>query len=232
MIRVKYTIDSTGVSMAWRQFHESIMGINRMGKILGGDVGLLWVSNIRERLTTPQVDTARSDWRHDEDMGFDRKNYTPGGTNKIANAITASMPMKLANGNLYLGIGNIADLSSAAKLSEEADSGYALWAVLEWGTGIFSTFKETPALADKTVKHDVIIRHGFQVFPDRDTWEQVIIYQGKDFGWAPPFTTKNPGQMGRHYFLALDGSFYASDIQTTFKIFDYIARQVREYSYK
>jgi len=174
-------------------------------------------NNIVERLTVTNADTARSDWRADityEGWENSRPTYeayrsegdSSGRVSDLASLIKPG-PMEIRydkKGRKYyfIGIGKITDLESIPA-STSTNSGqwvryadtHALWALLEYGTGVYSTFPNA--------KRSPIVRDAhWQVFPSRRTNKRYAISTS---------STTNPGQVGRHYFLQVTGAWYEND---------------------
>jgi len=177
----------------------------------------------------------RSDWRADTELpggeNFQRKHYKEGGVSAISKAIEVDKNVEVTQYSLYFGVGNLKRLDEAAKLSEDDEglgSGYSLFQILEFGTGMFTTFPEKMQDAGtQPVTRGVITRisgpgKNYQVFPWR-TFDNRMVQTLK---------TVNPGQMARNAFLMADGSFYSSDLEFMRKVAHYIIRSVHELSYK
>lgn len=194
------------------------------------------VPNIRERWGESGEGHRfnRSNWRVDTELpggeNFQRKHYKEGGVSLISKAIDVDKNVEATQYTLYFGVGNLKRLDEAAKLSEDdkgLGSGYSLFQILEFGTGMFSTFPERMEDAGtKPVTRGVITRisgpgKNYQVFPWR-TFDNRMVQT---------LVTKNPGQMARNAFLMADGSFYSSDLQFISKVAHYIIRSVHELSY-
>jgi len=234
-MQIHFNIDTSGVMKAYEQLYEALLG-EAMGRVLHKAASMVWVPKILHRLKNN--DTSVSGWRNDDVMTImerdpefvqqlgppydwaerdeqDRRGYTPGKTDEIANAIKASQPYK-GRGYVYVGIGNIDLLNSVAEITTD-NPGIKLWKLLQWGTGIYGKEKRP------------IVRYGRQIFLDRRqrgafNWKPVLVEEGKG--------TINEGFMGREYFVQLDGDIHESDFETVQGVRRYIDKKVKQYSYK
>lgn len=243
MIRIKY-INGSGVIKALNLLQQRIgvpsgEKISAMAEFLQGEAMTLIIPNIKRRfgVSGKNYEHTRSDWRKDESLGFPRKDYAPGGVDKISDAIHMSKPVKTGY-SIYFGIGNMKELSKAAKLSESEDSGYDLFSILEWGTGVFSSYPRSQEKHGKVpVSRNVIIRTSGegkypQVYPFRGMEGQLPEDAQGRAGGIATIQTRNPGTVGRNAFLNMDGAFYGEDLMLLAKVGTYIVQACFDLSYK
>lgn len=234
-MQIHLTCDSSGVMRSFEDLYNAVLG-DAMGRVLHAAASMVWVPKIIHRLKTNQ--TSVSGWENDDvltimqrDPDFvqqlgppydwaerdeqERRGYKPGKEKEIENAIKASQPYR-GSGYVFVGIGDISLLDSAAKISTD-NPGIKLWKLLQWGTGIYGKEKRP------------IVRYGRQIFLDRRqhgafNWKPVLVEEGAG--------TYNEGFMGREFFVQLDGDIHESDFETVKGVREYITKKLKQYSYK
>lgn len=197
-----------------KELNEQVLGAALQKIALG------IADNMKDRLLSSETGNARTTWREDTSIKAfkkSRKHYIPGARAEIADALAVTpVTVKIIDGRkmLWVGIGDIKKLN-AIKLSQPGDSSkYKLWKILEYGTGLFTTYPDSPKR--------IIYRRGTQRFPVRTALyggflpntsligRPVGSYDGRG-RLASPVRTANPGQAGRHYLFAVSGELYQAD---------------------
>jgi len=224
------TFNASGPLRAIRELKRHLTEIDTVGQVLKTVADLIWVpriasrfgdtmavTNYREELnqTMSELDpgvvtrlSGRPDaaWAQRSELERRGEYARMGVTEDIISAIDSVGPSKMGN-IILVGIGNIGKLNNLTKLG---DSGYYLWQLLEYGTGVYG---QTGA---------VIIREQRQIFYDRGGTDRGVLAQ----------RTANPGFRGRHAFLDVQGDFYESDLVSMNFLVKYLSFWVRRLSYK
>lgn len=200
------------------------------------DIATQIAQNMALRLLEDEDGNARTTWRDDTSYSLfrnSRKHYMPGARQEIAKALTVTpVSTKVIDGKkaLWIGIGDLDELDAVGLSQPTPSHRYKLWKILEYGTGLFTTYPASPKM--------MIVRTGLQRFPIRRSLRGGFSVKssmiGKPVGEledgshnvSSPSRTRNPGQAGRHFLFAISGEIYQADRALLHRISEVIADAV------
>jgi len=212
MIRVGIYLDTRQVRKLLDEVKEMMLGEPMQREIMR-IIRSEWIPNIQKRLENRK---SRSGYRDELDKTMAelvgdkggilpsrfytmtelerRGPYARMGMTEVISEIIANPTLSIEDDGIVGYVGDIEQLNEATKLTQD----HYLWEILEYGTGTYAGGSP-------------IVREGFQVFFNRDPSDPDIVRTE---------ITVNSGQEGRHYFMDVYGTFYASEIASGQKIID------------
>lgn len=231
------TFDAAGPVWAMRELRRRLGEVETVGRALKTSADLIWVPRIASRFgesraasgyreelshTMSELDpdfvrrlsgSENAAWAQRTELERRGEYARMGVTEEIIAAIDAAGPFK-AGGLILVTIGDVGKLNQLTRLG---DTGYYLWQLLEYGTGVYGS------------RGSAVIREKRQIFYGRDGSKGGVLTQSTE---NLTQVTENPGFRGRHAFLDVDGDFYESDRVGMGFLVKYISFWVRRLSYK